>query len=157
MTPMFTGGDPAHFYSADNNDFDSGMHAVTFGPRNLMAALSIRTRSDLREEGPEVFQVVILSTDVENVVVGAASTANVTITDTTGSHGCMPHAAHQPVHTQPSAAHQPVHTQLSPPHPHSPPPSTVPCEVCERLVQCARGGAGYGPAVHRGPRAQAVC
>ena len=102
MTPMFTGGDPAHFYSADNNDFDSGMHAVTFGPRNLMAALSIRTRSDLREEGPEVFQVVILSTDVENVVVGAASTANVTITDTTGSHGCMPHAAHQPVHTQPS-------------------------------------------------------
>ena len=65
------------------NNIVSRMYTVTFGPHNLIAALSIGTHCERNEEGPEFFQVIILSTNSGNVVVGAAGTANVAITNTT--------------------------------------------------------------------------
>lgn len=86
MVPMLTGGDLTRSHSASNNDFGSGMYTVTFRLRYLMVPSPlIVTHSDLREEGTELFLVIILSTNLGNVVVGAAGTAIVTITNTTGT------------------------------------------------------------------------
>ena len=83
MLPMFIGGDPTHSHPSGDNNIVSRMYTVTFGPHNLIAALSIGTHCERNEEGPEFFQVIILSTNSGNVVVGAAGTANVAITNTT--------------------------------------------------------------------------
>lgn len=115
-----TSDDPAyHLYSTDNSDFASGMYNVTFRPDSMVATLSIRAHADLIEEGPEVFQVLIQSTNVGNVHVGAANRANVTISDTTGRDDCTLHSAHLPCILY-------VHPYSTPPLPHTPPPLPSP-------------------------------
>ena len=100
VTPP-TGSDPAHSHPTDIDDFVSGTYNVTFGPGVMAANLSIMTHSDLMDEETELFQAVIVSTTLRNVVVGAANVANIAISDTTGMARvhvmsmplalCMPH------------------------------------------------------------------